>query len=74
MNAKLIFAAALSVAAILPAAAQAHYYYNGYYSPYVGPHGHYRSYAAFNRSIQGTPCGQECTRHARRYWYRHEVR
>ncbi len=74
MNPRLIFAAVLSVAFVLPAAAQGHRYYTGYHSPYVGPRGHYRSFAAFERSMQGTPCGEQCTRDAYRYRYRHEMR
>jgi|GEM_PF-2979316 hypothetical protein len=54
-------------------AAQVYYaqpYYDGFlsYRPdqYQGPHGHYASQTDFIRSLNGTPCGIECTqKHAR---------
>jgi hypothetical protein len=36
--------------------------------PYQGPHGHYDNPADFDRSLNGTPCGQECTQRARERW------
>jgi hypothetical protein len=44
---------------------------------YEGPRGHYRSEAAFSRSVEGTPCGINCTRAAQKRWasyYRHHPR
>jgi hypothetical protein len=38
---------------------------------YEGPKGHYRSEAAFSRSVQGTPCGINCTRSAQKRWARY---
>lgn len=39
---------------------------------YEGPRGHYGSEASFDRDINGTPCGINCTRAAERRWaHRH---
>jgi hypothetical protein len=38
------------------------------YSGYQGPHGHYADLADFTRSINGTPCGIECTRSHEELW------
>jgi hypothetical protein len=38
------------------------------YSGYVGPHGHFSSLSDFTRSINGTPCGEECTARHERLW------
>ncbi len=36
--------------------------------PYQGPHGHYDNAADFVRSLNGTPCGQECAQRAQERW------
>jgi hypothetical protein len=38
---------------------------------YEGPQGHYGSEAAFTRSVNGTPCGINCTRASQRRWARY---
>ncbi len=66
----------LSGAAISTAdAAQVYYaqpYQDGFFSDrpnqYKGPHGHYASQTDFIRSLNGTPCGVECTRRENNRW------
>jgi hypothetical protein len=49
--------ALLSATAALPASAQ-----------YQGPRGDYGSLAGYTRSVDGTPCGMNCTRRAQQRW------
>jgi hypothetical protein len=46
------------------------------YGPYQWPGGHYESLAAYTRSVEGTPCGMNCTRDAQQRWsnYYYSVR
>lgn len=37
-------------------------------NPYENPDGTYRSYTAFDRELEGVPCGIECWRRAERAW------
>jgi hypothetical protein len=49
----------LGMAATLPASAQ-----------YQGPRGGYDSLSDYSRSVEGTPCGMNCTRRAQQRWAR----
>jgi hypothetical protein len=79
MNRKLSFAAACAAAIIASlgtATAHARTTWNAEYSgrPYVNysgyqdSHGNYASPADLTRSVEGTPCGVECTKQHEQHW------